>query len=73
MCATLVTWWREAPLLAFVITHPDAKGQGMATYLIQHTANALHRDGYHELYLAVTQGNVPAQRVYERLGFEVVL
>ena len=72
VCATIVTWWREAPLLAFVMTHPSAQGQGMATFLIQQSINALLALGHTELFLAVTDGNVPAQRVYERLGFQIV-
>jgi GNAT superfamily N-acetyltransferase len=71
LCATLVTQWHDGPLLAFVMTHPHAKGHGMATYLIQQSANALLANGERELYLAVTEGNVPALRVYERLGFHV--
>ena len=73
ICATLLTLWRDGPLLAFVMTHPDAKGRGMATYLIQRSANALLERGERELYLAVTEGNAPAQHVYERLGFRVEL
>jgi GNAT superfamily N-acetyltransferase len=71
LCATLVTQWRDGPLLAFVMTRPDAKRQGMATCLIQRSANALLARGERELYLAVTEGNIPALRVYERLGFRV--
>lgn len=72
LAATLVTRWQGAPLLAFVMTHPNAKGRGLATYLIQQSSIALLDQGYDELYLFVTEGNVPAQRVYERLGFAVV-
>lgn len=72
LAATLVTHWQDAPLLAFVMTHPDAKGQGLATYLIRHSINRLFSQGYDELYLFVTEGNAPAQRIYDRLGFAVV-
>lgn len=72
LAATLVTLWQDAPLLAFVMTHPDAKGRGLATYLIQQSLSALLGQGYDDLHLFVTEGNVPAQRVYERLGFAVV-
>lgn len=72
LAATLVTLWQDAPLLSFVMTHPEAKGRGLATYLIQQSSNALLGQGYDELYLFVTEGNVPAQRVYGRLGFTVV-
>jgi GNAT superfamily N-acetyltransferase len=71
LCATLLTQWRDGPLLGFVMTHPAAQGQGMATYLIQRSTNALLARGERELYLAVTEGNAPAQHVYERLGFRI--
>lgn len=72
LAATLVTHWQDAPLLAFVLTHPDAKGQGLATYLIRRSINGLLSQGYDELYLFVTEGNAPAQHIYGRLGFTVV-
>jgi GNAT superfamily N-acetyltransferase len=67
--ATLVTLYEGAPLLAFAMTHPADKGQGLAAYLIRQSMNALLRDGYDELFLYVSVGNVVARRLYERLGF----
>jgi GNAT superfamily N-acetyltransferase len=72
LSATLVTWWEEAPLLAFVMTHPDAKGTGMGRYLIERSINALLADGHDRLILFVTEGNTPAQHLYDKLGFHVV-
>lgn len=72
LAATIVTEWRDAPLLAFAMTRPEAQGRGMAAFLIRRSINALLADGHTELLLAVTEGNTPAQHLYEKLGFRVV-
>jgi ribosomal protein S18 acetylase RimI-like enzyme len=72
ICATLVTLWGSRPLLAFVMTHPDHKGQGMATFLVKRTIDSLVEQGHQELDLLVTRTNEPAVRIYERLGFHDV-
>ena len=76
--ATIVTDWidertgKRQPLLAFLMVHPDAAGQGMGTFLLSKSINALLTHGERELVLFVTVGNSAAQRVYQKLGFEVV-
>jgi 3-oxoadipate enol-lactonase len=70
LACTLVTWWHEQPLLAYVMTHPTARNRGMARFLIQKSINALLAQGHQELSLFVTKGNLPAQHLYERLGFQ---
>lgn len=70
--AILVTEWEGAPLVANVMTAPQARNQGMATVLLRQAMNALLAHGYTELYLFVTEGNSPAQHVYQALGFEVI-
>jgi len=72
LSAILVTLWREAPIISFVMTHPSAKNQGLAALLIKQSINALLARGYTELYLFVTKGNLAAQHLYEKLGFRVV-
>lgn len=70
LACTMVTWWREQPLLAYVMTHPTAKNRGMGRFLIQKSINALLAQGHRELSLFVTRGNLPAEHLYERLGFQ---
>ncbi len=72
MSAVLITEWEGAPLVADVVTAPQARNQGMASFLLRQAMSALVAHGYTELYLFVTEGNAPAQRVYAALGFEVV-
>ncbi|GGJ27997.1 GNAT family N-acetyltransferase [Deinococcus roseus] len=71
--ATLVTFWKpfRSPLLAFSMTHPEHKGQGLAAMLLKASMHDLYHDGYNQLSLLVTDGNTPAQRLYQRLGFKV--
>jgi GNAT superfamily N-acetyltransferase len=68
VAAAIFTWSDELPLLAFCLTHPDHRGEGLATRLITHAARELAADGYQEMHLAVTATN-PARALYERLGF----
>ncbi len=72
LSATLVTLWHEAPLVAFVMTHPSAKNNGLGAFLLKKSINALLARGYRELYLGVTKGNLPAQHLYEKLSFRIV-
>lgn len=74
LSASLVTWWEEtnSPLLAFSMTHPVAKGRGMATLLLQLTINTLRALGYEELSLVVTASNHPARHLYEKMGFQSI-
>jgi ribosomal protein S18 acetylase RimI-like enzyme len=54
--------------ISAVCTHPDVRGQGLASALTGHVARAiLERD--ETPFLHVRVGNESARRVYERLGF----
>lgn len=72
LACTLVTLWHDAPLLAEVLTHPSAQNQGLGAFLIKKSINALLEHGYSDLILFVTKGNLPAQHLYEKLGFQVM-
>ncbi|MDT7727032.1 MAG: hypothetical protein QOI21_3608 [Actinomycetota bacterium] len=65
---TVVTVWKERPLLAFVLTAPEWQGQGLATQLVLRSAQALAAQHQTELTLAVTRAN-PALLWYQKLGF----
>ena len=74
LAACVITWSEElkTPLLAFSMTHPDFKKQGLGTFLLKKSINALLVCGHKELHLVVTEGNLPAQRLYERIGFRAI-
>ena len=71
LSACLITIPAEArvPLLAFSMTHEDFKNQGMATFLLKKSINALLAQGHRELQLVVTSSNVSARHLYEKIGF----
>lgn len=69
LSASLVTYWKEKPLLAFSMSDPSAQGKGYAGFLIERSIAALAARGYPELYLVVTEGNSPAEHLYRKLGF----
>ena len=73
VAASLVVWSEDVnlPLLVYSMTHPDFKNQGMATFLLKKSIDALLAQGYKELYLVVTEGNVSAQHLYQKIGFRV--
>lgn len=59
----------KMPLLAFTMTHPDFKGKGLSKKLIGLSLGQLEKMNFPECCLVVTEGNQPAQGIYERLGF----
>ena len=70
--ASVVTLWRDEPLLAFSMTRPEAKRRGLAAALIRASAQSLARLGHGRLVLVVTVGNSAAERLYEKLGFQEI-
>ncbi len=74
LSAIIITAWTGTPqpFLAFTMTHPAAKNQGLSSFLIKKSINALLKQGYTDLYLFVTATNSPARHLYEKLGFEIV-
>ena len=69
IAATMVTLWKERPLLAQCMTDPNHRDRGAATNLIHRSINALFESGWTDLTLGVTRGNDKAERLYQRLGF----
>jgi GNAT superfamily N-acetyltransferase len=59
----------DAPLVVFSMTRPDAQRRGMGRFLLQRSIDALLDRGHERLRLIVTEGNVPALRLYASLGF----
>jgi GNAT superfamily N-acetyltransferase len=66
---TMVTIFRNVPLLAYVVTAPEWQGKGVATNLIQYSEQALVRQGYETFHLVVTKQNYRARSLYRTLGF----
>lgn len=71
VAATLITLWKEKPLLAFSVTEPAFQRQGLAEFLIRKSMNTLFKMGHAQMELGVTRGNESAERLYRKLGFRV--
>lgn len=52
-------------------THPDYRGQGMATSIVQAMLQHAHAHRMQHVFLQVMGENATAQNVYRRCGFEV--
>ncbi|MEK6579233.1 MAG: GNAT family N-acetyltransferase [Bdellovibrionota bacterium] len=72
LSASAVTEYKGKPLLAFSMTNPTHQGKGYARFLIERSISALFKKGWPELYLVVTEGNAPAEFLYQKLGFKKV-
>lgn len=69
--ATLITRYQNRPFVAFTFTDPRFKGHGLARAAMQAAMSELHVQGEQELRLVVTLSNVPAVKLYTRLGFQL--
>lgn len=70
--AIMISCWHGVPLVTDIMVHPSMKNQGLGTFLLQRSINALWEHGEAELCLYVTDGNANAQHVYTKLGFKTV-
>lgn len=55
-----------------VATHPDYRGRGVGTALMQHTIELCRKRSVESITLEVRESNITAQRLYEKCGFERV-
>ena len=62
----------EVAVLHVLGVLPAYHGRGVAKQMIAHAAEICRRDGKKAIRLDVLEGNVPAARIYEAMGFEFV-
>lgn len=55
-----------------VCTHSSARGKGVATALLTALLEAGQTRGVTDYFLEVRESNIPAQKLYEKMGFEVI-
>lgn len=72
--ACLISFYEPSasPFVVYTMTRPEFKGRGMGRTLLKRSINGLVDRGYARLELIVTDGNVPAQRLYTALGFRAI-
>jgi ribosomal protein S18 acetylase RimI-like enzyme len=51
---------------------PEYRRRGIATALVLSACDTLRSEGYRYAYLGTHGDNLPARRVYERIGFKPV-
>tara|TARA_Y100001001_G_C7862605_1_gene258274 strand:- start:150 stop:608 length:459 start_codon:yes stop_codon:yes gene_type:complete len=61
----------EAHLLNIAISQ-QSQNQGLGFYFLQHLIHDMQQDGSKLIYLEVRQSNIYAQKLYEKLGFNIV-
>ena len=69
--AALITRWKNRPFVAFSMTHPQFRRQGLARGCLESAVNQLLLEGERELRLVSTVANVAAMGLYLNLGFVV--
>ena len=71
-CASLVGFWkdRNAPIISYVMTNSRWKGKHLATMGVLRSLQSLVENGHSKVYAVITEGNIPSERVFTRLGFE---
>lgn len=70
--AVLTSRVAELPFIAYAYTAAAHKGRGLSIGLMAHAMRSLRAAGERRAHLWVTVGNVPAEHIYERLGFRDV-
>jgi RimJ/RimL family protein N-acetyltransferase len=73
-CASLVSFWkdRNAPIIAYVMTGSHWKGKQLATLGVARSLQSLVEGNHNKVYAVITEGNLPSERVFTRIGFERV-
>lgn len=65
--------WKElrgpAGFIHDIVVQESARGEGIATQLVEAAAAELERRGAPRIMLWTAEGNAPAHRLFERLGF----
>ena len=56
--------------LGFMYTHPEYRGKGVNTEIVEELKKWSHQRGIKEIRLRVYEDNVPAIRAYEKTGFQ---
>ena len=73
LCAYLVFWLVVDEVhIMNVVTHPDARRQGIAQTLIARLASLAQESRCSMMTLEVRASNIPAQRLYEGLDFRQI-
>ena len=55
-----------------VAVHPEKRGNGLGLFLLEKMIETGVANGMHKIWLEVRTSNLPAQKLYDKLGFSTV-
>jgi RimJ/RimL family protein N-acetyltransferase len=76
IAAALLCNWNErdavvsGPLVAYALVHPGFRGQGHGIAVVNAALARLAAAKWGRVYAVITEGNVPSEQLFTRLGFE---
>lgn len=72
IAAMLVLWFIiDEAHIATIAVHPDFRRRGIGEQILLHALRAVQGEGAKRAFLEVRVGNVAAQAMYKKYGFEV--
>lgn len=75
VAAALFCDWNEpdavvaGPLVAYALVHPDFRGKGHGIAIVNAALSRLAAAKWGRVYAVITEGNVPSEQLFARLGF----
>ncbi len=69
LAASLMSMYKGAPLIAYIITRATWKERGLGAYVVRQSLLSLQDSGYSEVRATVTEGNTPSEKIMARFGF----
>ncbi|MGI9649249.1 MAG: GNAT family N-acetyltransferase [Acidimicrobiia bacterium] len=70
--AVLVNKANKDAFIGYVMTRAAVKGEGLASALLDLSAEAIWKAGYERITAWITEGNGPSEAIFLRAGFEVI-
>ncbi len=72
VAACIPTLWEGEPLISTIMTHPNYKGRGLGYRVLTACLETLKQRGYRSVRAFITSGNIPSERLFTTMGFELV-
>jgi len=75
IAAALLCDWNEpdavvsGPIVAYALVHPEFRGQGHGIAVVNASLGRLAAAKWGRVYAVITEGNVPSEQLFARLGF----
>jgi RimJ/RimL family protein N-acetyltransferase len=63
---------RQQPMIAYVMTRAEWKDRGVGQQVLWAVVQALREEGHREVRAVITEGNIPSERLFGRMGLRRV-